>query len=72
MEPKLTKQSELILAKLQIEVDKKFFTPEEMVILRKGVLMANSVGLLYRLLLVGGAAAGAILAFLQLMPSGDK
>lgn len=72
MEPKLTKQSELILEKIQKEVDKKFFTEAEMEKIRKGLAVGESVGILYRFILVLGAAAGAVLTVLQLMPSGDR
>lgn len=72
MEPKLTKQSEAILARLKKDVEKQLLTPEQFEFLRKGMLLNESMGIIGRFIISAAAFIGAGAALLNFWPWGGK
>ena len=72
MEPKLTKQSEAILARLKKDVEKHLLTTEQYEFLRKGMLLQESFGILSRFIIGAAAFVGAGFALLNFFPGGGK
>ena len=72
MEPKLTKQSEAILAKLKIDVAIHFLTEEELAQVRKGLALAESMGVMGRFVITVAALVGAITTIFNFWPGGGK
>lgn len=72
MEPKLTKQSEVILAKLREDVRIHYLTVEELGRVRKGLALVESMGILGRFVITLAAIAGSITALLNFWPGSVK
>lgn len=72
MEPKLTKQSEAILARLKKDVEKHLLTPEQFEFLRKAMLLQESMGLVSRFVIWLAGFIGASIALLNFLPWGSK
>ena len=72
MEPKLTPQSEAILAKLREEVLKHHLTPEEMSQVRKGLSLIESFGVLSRFIIGLAAFIGAGMAIVNIWPGSQR
>ena len=72
MEPKLTKQSEAILARLKKDVEKHLLTPEQFEFLRKAMLLHESMGLLSRFVIWFAGFIGAAIAVMNFLPWSGK
>jgi hypothetical protein len=72
MEPKLTKQSEAILARLKKDVEKQLLTPEQFEFLRRAMLLQESFGILSRFIIGAAAFIGAGLALLNFIPGSGR
>jgi len=72
MEPKLTKQSEAILARLKKDVEKQLLTPEQFEFLRKGMLLNESMGIIGRFVISLAAFIGAAGMIFSFWPWGGK
>lgn len=72
MEPKLTRQSELILARLKKDVEKHLLTPEQYEFLRKGMLLQESMGIFGRFIISAAAFLGAAGMIFSFWPWGGK
>lgn len=72
MEPKLTKQSEAILARLKKDVEKHLLTNEQYEFLRKGMLLQESLGMISRFVISLAGFIGAAIAVANFWPWGGK
>lgn len=72
MEPRLTKQSEAILARLKLDMREHTLTKEQVEFLRKGMVLQESLGILARFVIGAAAFLGAGLALFTFFPGGGK
>jgi len=72
MEPKLTRQSELILVRLKKDVERQLLTPEQFDFLRKAMLLQESFRLVSRFIISLAGIIGAAMALFNFWPWSGK
>lgn len=72
MEPRLTDQSEAILAKLKAELPAAHLNVDELRQVRKGLALVESLGVLTRFIIGLAAMAAAITGLFNFWPGGGR
>lgn len=72
MEPKLSKAHQAIMDALKKDLEKRLLTPEQYELLRKGLVLQESWGILGRFVIGLAAVLGAGYAIFGLFPGGGK
>jgi len=70
MEPKLSKQNEILLAHLR--EGNNLLTPEHYQLLRKALLLQESLGIMSRFIITAAGFVGAVMAILTFWPWSGK